>query len=119
MAGDLHRPDRSHIVIDIMPDFVTLVPENRTMPAVQVWIDPKHRDAHRNPALRAYLEQRGREDHAVAIIRYSPSDGFVLIPPAITGGDWHEDHTAQRERSHSIAEIVEAAHARLDLAGVP
>lgn len=122
VAGAIGRPDHSHIVIDIMPDFVTLHQNDGrqlTMPAVQVWIDPKHREAHRNPALRAYLDQRGRDDGACAIIRFGPVEGFVLFPPSLTGAGWHEDHTPPNERSHSFAEIIEAAHQRLDAAGVP
>lgn len=99
-AGDLDRPDKSHIVIDCMPDYITIT-ENTDgtgkaidIPALQIWIDPKHKDAHGDPALRAYINERGW----AAIIRYGPNEGFVLFPPSLTGSDWFENHTPPRER---------------------
>lgn len=104
----LRRPDFSHYVIDIMPDFVTAVPadggEAIAIPAVQVWVDPKYREAHRDPELRAFLARRGEEDGAAAIIRYSSTDGFVLVPPALTGGEWVERRDGISEREHTAAE---------------
>jgi hypothetical protein len=111
-AGDLARPDRSHIVVDVMPDFVTVGDNGQTLPAVQVWIDPKHRDSHRDPALRAYLERRGRDDGACAVIRFGEADGFVLFPPALTGGGWIEHTTAWCEKAHTFLEVVKAAAQR-------
>lgn len=91
---DLRRPDRSGYVVDVMPDFVTIQDEN-TKPfrigAVQVWCDPRHPDAHRDPALRVWLARLGEDEGVVAIIRYSGTEGFTLIPPAIAAdGEWHE-----------------------------
>jgi len=111
-AGDIGRPDRSHIVIDILPDFVTVTETKQTVPAIQVWIDPNYPEAHRNPALRAYLQQCGQERGECAIIRYSSSDGFVLFPPALTGAGWVEKHGPFSERTHLMAEVVEAAAKR-------
>ena len=57
-AGALSRPDRAHYVIDIVPDFVKMVwPDGRVdkLPVLQVWCDPAFPNAHRDPALRAYL----------------------------------------------------------------
>lgn len=90
-TSDLSRPDRSHYVIDAMPDEVYLPQDDGSTiaaPVVQVWVDPKYPDAHRDPALRAYLERRGEEGLA-AIIRYSSYDAFALAPPSLTGtGEW-------------------------------
>jgi hypothetical protein len=106
-TGDLRRPDRSHYVIDIMPDFVT-IEDNETgarinMPVVQIWIDPNHPDAHRDPALRAYLEARP----TAALIRSNSHDAFLLVPPALAGdGKWHETESRRAPRKqHSAAEI--------------
>src|SRR2546423_255596 len=45
-TADLPRPDRAHYVIDLIPDYVTLVNdetgEKQNVEVVQVWIDPKH-----------------------------------------------------------------------------
>jgi hypothetical protein len=58
-TADLSRPDRVHYVIDVMPDHVELedkqTGERTPVEVIQVWIDPDYLDAHRDPALRAYL----------------------------------------------------------------
>lgn len=111
-TADLSRPDRVHYVIDVMPDFIT-VHDNETgaqskIEVVQIWVDPKHRDAHRDPALRKYLERRG-EEGVLALIRYSPSEAFVLAPPVLTGRGWVEMTSGvTKGPQHSVAEIREA-----------
>jgi hypothetical protein len=103
-AADLSRPDRSHYVIDIMPDFITITENNKepvNIEVVQVWCDPNHRDAYKDPALLAYLARRG-EDGIAAIIRYAEHDGFVILPPAMTpNGKFYEHRhgTIKPERS--------------------
>lgn len=110
-TADLSRPDRSHYVVDIMPDFVTAMPdggEKVHVQVVQVWVDPKYPDAHRDPALRAFLARRGEEGIA-AIIRYNATDAFVLAPPAMNKGEWREIRTAVSSgQSHSLAETAAA-----------
>lgn len=119
-TADLSRPDRSHYVVDIMPDFVTAVPhdggEKVNVQVVQVWVDPKYPDAHRDPALRAFLARRGEENIA-AIIRYNGTEGFVLAPPAMSGdGEWHEVRTAVSSGpEHSLAETVAALGGQLSI----
>lgn len=93
-CDDLRRPDRSHYVIDIMPDFVTLVDDEtgvRTnVEVVQIWIDPSYPDAHRDPALRDWIERRG-QDGIAAIIRYNESRAMTIFPPSMSkDGEWHE-----------------------------
>ena len=115
-TADLSRPDRSNYIIDVMPDFVT-VRDNQTgktfpLEVVQVWCDPKHRDAHRDPALRAYLFRRALEGKA-AIIRYSATDAVTLLaPPLNTDGEWLEIGGESEERTHSAAEIIQALAGR-------
>jgi hypothetical protein len=54
---------------------------------VQVWVDPAYPHAHRDPALRAWLDQHAE----VALIRYGSGDGFCLFPPSRTSdGLWME-----------------------------
>lgn len=111
-TDDLHRPDRSHYVIDIMPDFVTLVDlsgNERHLPAIQIWVDENYPDAHRDPALRAYLSRQGEIDSSVAIIRSGSSEGFVLIPPTMMEDhQWHEHRGDPPGEPHSVGEIVSA-----------
>lgn len=91
-ADDLSRPDRSHYVIDIMPEFVTATNEGQPqhIQVVQIWCDPKHPDAHRDPALRRYLFRRAQEGIA-GLIRYNERDALVIFaPPFDINGQWHE-----------------------------
>lgn len=113
-TADLRRPDRAHYVIDPMPDYVT-VRNNETgeaidtIPVVQIWVDPAHRDAHKDPALREFLRRRGEEGVA-ALLRYSDTEAVPLIPPQMNDtGDFlvpPNHHTLGK--THTPAE-VEAA----------
>jgi hypothetical protein len=116
-TADLPRPDRAHYVIDIMPDVIRARDDNTgkvvDYPAIQVWVDRDYPAAHRDPALRAYLARRGEQEGAVAIIRYSESDGFVLIPPALNDArQWieHESTAAKRKNFLSPPDTWTATH---------
>jgi hypothetical protein len=105
-TADLPRPDRCHYVVDLMPDFVTMTNDDDpsappvNIEVIQVWVDPKHRDAHRDPRLRAYLERRGKEGK-IALIRFNESDAFTLWPPSLTGDrQWLEKHGRSLRREH-------------------
>ena len=108
-TGDLRRPDRSHYVLDIMPDFITLSEDGRessNVEIVQVWVDPAYPDAYKDPALLDYLRRRGEEGIA-ALIRYSGRDAFVLFPPAMTGsGEFVEHRTGMRRDEHTVEEVI-------------
>jgi hypothetical protein len=92
--ADQPRPDRSHIVVDMMPDVIRMknneTGEVETLPVIVVWIDPQHRKAYDTPAFRRYV----RRQKVPVLIRYSSSEGGgALFPPATTGHDeiiWHE-----------------------------
>ena len=91
----LPRPDRSHYVIDLQYDTVTVSDDatgaRRELQVLQVWVDPLHPLAHRAPSLRAYLAQLGADHRIASIIRYDSLKAFVLIPPAMASdGRWHE-----------------------------
>jgi hypothetical protein len=88
-TADLRRPDRTGYVIDAMPDFIRAMPhdgsESRAIQVVQIWIDPKRRDAWvDDEALWRYLERRAAEGMA-AILRFNTTESLVLIPPQISG----------------------------------
>lgn len=118
-TADLSRPDRSHYVIDIVPDFITMehndTGEQYNLEVVQIWIDPKYPDAHRDPALRRYLERRGAEGVA-ALVRYGSGNGMTIFPPQMNvEHKWYEiksnmqlrpEHTGE-ERYRAIKEIRE------------
>jgi hypothetical protein len=93
-TAGLPRPDRSHYVIDLMPDIITmqedLTGKLTQIPVVQIWVDPDFPEAHRDPALRAYVERRAAEGVA-ALIRFSEREGFALFAPALADDhQWHE-----------------------------
>jgi hypothetical protein len=111
-TADLRRPDRSHYVIDIMPDFVTLrndeTGERTLIEVVQIWVDPNYPDAHRDPALRAYLERRAKENKA-SIVRFDNQRGLGIFPPALSSDrQWHEVDSALRDVEHSLQDVANA-----------
>jgi hypothetical protein len=108
-AGDTSRPDIAHYVVDPMPDFVTMTFDDRPpvrVPVIQIWLDRHFPDAHRDPALRAWLERRA-EDGFAAIMRWDNNEAFAVFPPALSAdGQWHEEHSNVKDRQHSQAEIA-------------
>lgn len=105
----LRRPDRSHYVIDVMPDVVTLEPHDGSpttnIQVIQVWVDPDYPDAHRDPELRAYLEGLAQ----AALVRFDSQRAIMLFPPALSSDrGWHEvDSNMQMiNRTHQQQEQV-------------
>jgi hypothetical protein len=81
-TADLSRPDRAHYVIDLMPDFITLR-DNATgtmqnVEVAQVWVDPSHRDAHRDPALRRWMLRRAEQGIAT-LVRFGAFGDAITI----------------------------------------
>lgn len=76
------------------------------MPVAQVWLDPNYPDAHRDPALRAYLDGMG----LTALVRTSERAAFVLVPPSVNAERvWLEKPTSMMaEHEHSAAERAAA-----------
>jgi len=112
-TGDLSRPDRAHYVIDIMPDYIVVTDETTgvttNVEVIQIWCDPDYPDAHRDPALRRYLERRAAEGK-IALVRYNQSDAFAIMPPSMTSDrQWHE-HTGKvdKDRGYSLAQVAAA-----------
>jgi len=115
LVGDgtenLRRPDRSHYVLDVMPDYVTVFDDDPDKGApievVQIWIDPKYPDAHEDPALRDYLNELGKKNVA-AIIRYNSDTAFVLFPPSMSSdGEWHEKRNGTPLPTRSAKELFD------------
>lgn len=110
-TAGLPRPDRAHYVVDMSWDYITMTHdttgERVDIPAMQVWVDPAFRDAHRAPELRAYMLQVATDHQAVTIVRWSRYEAVTVFPPVMSDdGEWHEesgsiqDRTAE-ERQHS------------------
>lgn len=113
-TADQARPDRSHLVIDVMPDYVTLRADEGepiNLQVVQVWCDPRFRDAHKDPAFRKYVERRGAEGIGT-LIRYSTNEAVMLIPPNLApDGQWHENlsTTGPARTPQELAAFMEGA----------
>jgi hypothetical protein len=124
-TADLSRPDRSHYVIDLMSDFITLednaTKQRTTIQVVQIWIDPAYPDAHRDPHLRQYLLRRSKEGFA-AMVRYDARRAIILFPPSMVSGTppegwqrpdgWievpYDSPNVVVEHDHRAAEIAKA-----------
>jgi hypothetical protein len=111
-ADELSRPDRAHYVIDVMPDFITISQDEtglqQNIQVVQIWIDPKYPDAHRDPALRRYMVRRAEEGKA-ALIRFNTRDALtVFAPPFDKAGEWHEIRGGTVEGQHSLTDTMRA-----------
>ena len=107
---DLRRPDVAGYVIDPTADFMTLQggptgDREEALRMIQVWCDPKRPDAHRDPALRAYLADMFLEGY-VGVARFGRVDGLALIPPMWSGKGWVEFPTTSEGRQHSLAEYI-------------
>jgi hypothetical protein len=84
-TAGLKRPDRSHYVVDTLPDLVR-VTNNATgkvdeVPCLQIWLDPGFPEAWQDPALFDFVDNCGMP----ALIRQNQIDGFGLFPPSVTG----------------------------------
>ena len=90
-TAELTRPDRAHYVIDVLPDYITVVDDatgkETTIEVVQIWCDPGYPNAHRDPALRRYLERRAAEGKW-ALVRYDQNHAFTLV--LSPEGEWYE-----------------------------
>lgn len=114
-APGLRRPDRTHFVIDCLPDYITLqdgvTGKAHKIPVLQIWVDPDYPDAHRDPQLRAYLDEQGRQGF-MALVRYDSQRAFLLAPPSlVSDGQFHELHTSTApEGQHRASDIAQVLH---------
>jgi hypothetical protein len=116
-AAGLPRPDRAHYVVDMAWDHITIsydeTGEQVNIPAIQVWVDPAFRDAHRAPELRAYMLRMATDHRAVTIVRWSRYEAVTVFAPVMSDdGKWHEksgsivDRSAEeREQSRLLGEV--------------
>lgn len=95
LGAPLRRPDRSHYVVDVVVDTIACTENDGSVhhiSAAQVWCDPKHRYAFRDPELYAYLLTLPTE--GFAIVRWDQQTGLALIPPHHTQEKtWIESHS--------------------------
>lgn len=92
-TADLRRPDRAGYVIDLMPDFVTLVDNatggKRNVQVVVIWVDRSEAWRH-DRALSDYMLRRGAQGIAT-MVRFNERDAATIFPPNMADdGLWHE-----------------------------
>jgi hypothetical protein len=100
-TDELRRPDKAGYVIDVAPDFVRT--DNGTpVPVIQVWVDPKRRDAYKDPALIKYLKRRFDEGQYV-LFRYNASEDCFFA--YFENGEFREKRTELHgEHPHTALE---------------
>jgi hypothetical protein len=122
---ELHRPDRSHYVIDCTPDYVGADHHDGQGPqsimVMQVWIDPDYPECHRDPALRRYMAHVAAAHGMATLIRISGTGRAIAIfaPCLADDGEWHEmDSMVQSAHSdwhnpmQTVHDIADAMRAR-------
>ena len=100
-----------------MPDFVTVrddvTDEAQNIQVVQIWVDPNHRDAHRDPALRRWLMRRAEKGIAALVRSNSKEAAAGCAPPVDAAGQWREIASGvSAGRPHSFTEIAKALGGR-------
>lgn len=91
----IRRPDLAGYAID--PSLDTILADGEPMEVIQIWCDPARPDAHRDPALRAWLASMAERFGMVAVVRWGAGDGMVLAPPAFSAnGEWFEHRGVMR-----------------------
>jgi hypothetical protein len=112
----LRRPDRSHYVIDIMPDFVTIRDEIKgietTLPVVQIWVDPAYPGAWKDDiAFMNYLARLGEEERMAALVRNGSEEAIFVAPPAINpDGTWFIHDSGVRDATHTPEDFLRAGY---------
>jgi hypothetical protein len=109
---DMSRPDRTHYVIDLVPDFVTMrdktTGEAQHIEVVQIWVDPDYPDTHRDPALRAYLERRAK-DNIIGLVRWDNRRAIAIFPPELSANrQWNEVESDFRLEEHTAEQKIAA-----------
>lgn len=103
-TANLRRPDKTGYIIDSALD--TILAEGEPVEVFQVWVDPERRDAHRDPALRAFLLEMATRYRLPAIIRWSSSDGMVLVAPPMTKDREWLELTSNMKSSEEMTELL-------------
>lgn len=115
-ATELRRPDRVHYVIDIMPDFIGMQDAEqgtvKSMPVLQVWVDPDHPDAwERDAALRRYIEHVGATRGQATLVRLGSKRGIAIFPPPLTDdGGWHRRESSEAQPATEWRNPMEEIH---------
>lgn len=97
-AAGLHRPDRVHYVIDLMPDFIgahdpygTGSDEVVNVPVMQVWADPQHPHAWEgDTALWRHIEHVAATRRQATLVRIANNRAIAIFAPCLMADhQWH------------------------------
>jgi hypothetical protein len=104
----LRRPDRSHYVIDMVPDFIRAVDEGQefSLPVVQIWIDPHFPDAFKDRGLEPFMRKRFAEGVGI-LCRIGRERGIFIVGPPLHD-EWRVMETLEDEKEHTAEEKVKA-----------
>ncbi len=112
-TANMRRPDKVGYCID--PMLQTILIDHRPTDVIQVWVDPARPDAHRDPALRAYLALMAERHRTPALVRWAHPgaqegrDAMVLVAPGMSDdGDWIEKRSEMIPHE-AMAEELRAA----------
>lgn len=90
----LSRPDRSHFVIDMVPDTIKQKFEDgteRELGCVQIWADPAFPEVHHGAEMRRYMAHMAKEYGLLTLVRWNSRDAIAIFPPSVCAdGEWHE-----------------------------
>ena len=92
----MQRPDRSHFVIDLVPDTITRKFDDPAIPdqqvgVIQVWIDPAFPEVLKGAELRGYMAHMAEKFGYPTLVRFNSRDALCVFPPAISHDrQWHE-----------------------------
>jgi hypothetical protein len=97
-TAGMRRPDRSHYVIDALPDTIRFVHKETGEPhefeAAQIWVDPAFPKTKDDPELRAYMLKMAVEHAMPTLLRWSNRVATAVFPPPLSAdGEWHETTT--------------------------
>jgi hypothetical protein len=119
-AEHLPRPDRAHFVIDVMPDFIHAVYDDRRIDiqVMQVWCDPAYPDAWRDPRMLAYIERIADTRQTATIIRYDSEAAITVFAPSLMEDhQWHVfNPTIRPEGEAGIVAMLNRAEPAADRA---
>lgn len=107
-AAELPRPDQSRYVIDPSPEYIVVEIGRETIrvDVVQIWVDPKHPLAYRDPLLLEWIDRRAARLGHAALIRFDSHRSVTLFPPSLSrDGNWHE-RVGEATVEHTAADIV-------------
>lgn len=115
----MHRPDRSHYVIDPLPDTLRFVDnESGTaseFEAIQIWIDPAFPKTKDDPDLRAYMLRMAAEHGMPTLLRWSNRVATAIFPPSLNSdGQWHETTSECNPNIGRYSSLPEAWRNSLD-----